>query len=210
MNEYQPACPPAAQANTASPQPRPSGARHRTLPRRGATSARTHLRRAAGPADLRRPTPGPRRRSARPRGASPSGSSTVRARRSERVRRLSCSIALSILGAASAKPPPRPRPPRSPAPYIPTLAGPAGGGASSPRPELRSARVVLRRVGPRHRRQPASQPDPPPPPLARSPAPFLPRPRFPPGLARPSGNCSSGLAGPTAGRSPASTASETR
>lgn len=77
----------------------------------------------------------------------------MRARRSERVSRLSCSIALSILGAASAKPPPRPRPPR-PAPYIQTLAGPVGEGASSRQPALGNARV-LRRVGPPHRRQPA-------------------------------------------------------
>lgn len=41
-----------------------------------------------------------------PAARSPSGSSTVRARRSERVRRLSCSIALSILGAPSALPQP--------------------------------------------------------------------------------------------------------
>lgn len=56
---------------------------------------------------------------------SPSGSSTVRARRSERVRRLSCSIALSILGAPSVLPQPRRRP-LSPEPYIP------------PRPVLRA------------------------------------------------------------------------
>lgn len=42
----------------------------------------------------------------------------MRARRSERVRRLSCSIALSILGAPSALPQPRRRPLRL-APYIP-------------------------------------------------------------------------------------------
>lgn len=66
-----------------------------------------------------------------PRPCSPSGSSTVRARRSERVRRLSCSIALSILGAPSALLQPRQRPLR-PVPYIPPRPGPRAKAAARP------------------------------------------------------------------------------
>lgn len=123
-----------------------------------------------------------------PRPRSPSGSSTVRARRSERVRRLSCSIALSILGAPPALPGPRRPPPRS-APYIPPRPDPrpetparrrhARGGTvrSSPRPPPGSRALPnrSRRGHPPHRGW----------------RPSCRRHRFPPGLARPSGNCSS-------------------
>lgn len=76
---------------------------------------------------------------------SPSGSSTVRARRSERVRRLSCSIALSILGAPSAPTPPPRRPPR-PAPYIPPPARSEGAGTDSPQLTSGGARAAGDRV----------------------------------------------------------------
>lgn len=93
------------------------------LPAKESNCGRFHGFGSVSSPDLAAPQPRPpapysRPDTASPLARSPSGSSTVRARRSERVRRLSCSIALSILGAPSAHTPPRRRPPR-PAPYIP-------------------------------------------------------------------------------------------
>lgn len=139
------------------------------------------------------PRPEPRPGSPAPLSCSPSGSSTVRARRSERVRRLSCSIALSILGAPSVLPQPRRRP-LSPTPYIPPRPVLRAEAPACPghRPGLQGqlgAASSVRVSGaagsttegdtPHHRRHRRSSPS------CRR------RRRFPAGLARPSGNSSS-------------------
>lgn len=95
----------------------------------------------AGPGRPPRPRDGPPgHRPATP--LLPSGSSTVRARRRDLVSRLSCSMALSILGAPSLEP----LTSHPPLPPLPSAhGGGSGGGAKAPRPAAGPDPLRMRR-----------------------------------------------------------------